>query len=118
MIQLSFRGARKDSWEKKIMNNTTKNRISEKVKEIFAEANENPGKFARLILSKDRSAFIRNDGKRFRIQKAVIATQKGNQPMSIIRFSMQKSDLTLLSVMIGGRHFTPVRRNLYEITYA
>ncbi len=90
------------------MNHTTENRISEKVKEIFAEANENPGKFARLILSKDRSAFIRNDGKRFRIQEAVIATQKGNQPMSIIRFSMQKSDLTLLSV---------IRKNKY-VAYA
>lgn len=90
------------------MNHTTENRISEKVKEIFAEANENPGKFARLILSQGRSAFIKNDGKRFNIKEALIATQEGSQPMTIMRFSPQKSEYTLLAV---------IRKNKY-VAYA
>lgn len=105
------------------MNNTTENKVSEKVKEIFAEVRENPGKFARLILSQNRGAFIRNDGKKFNITEAVIATQKGNQPMTIIRFSPQKSEFTLLSVIRKNKYVAYVmgspeedeRCELYEV---
>jgi hypothetical protein len=97
--------------ENKIMNTNVENKTSERVREAFSELREKPGKFARLILSKGHAVWIKNDGKKFNISEAIIAIRKGDKPMTISRFSCEKSETTMLGVVRNNKYIAYVTAN-------
>lgn len=76
--------------------NITMNNIKEKIEEIFEEAMDKPHKFARFVFGKNQAVFFKNDGTRFKIQEGIIATRKGDQPMTIRRIKPQESEFKMM----------------------
>lgn len=93
------------------MNTNVENKTSARVKEIFQELREKPSKFARLILSKERAVWIKNSGTKFNISEAIIAIRKGNNPMTISRFTPEKSETTMLGVVRNNKYIAYVTAN-------
>ena len=82
----------------------TMNTIKDKIEEIFEEAMDKPGKFARFVFSKNQAVFFKNDGTRFKIQEGIIATRKGNQPMTIRRIKPQDSEFQIMAVIRKNKY--------------
>ena len=78
--------------------------IKEKIEEIFEEAMDKPGKFARLVLSADCSLFIRNDGVKFNILECLIATRKGKEPMVIKRINHKEANVQILAAIRKNKY--------------
>jgi hypothetical protein len=73
--------------------------IKEKIEEIFEEAMDKPGKFARFVFNKNHAVFFKSDGTRYKILECIIATRKGDQPMAIRRIKPQEDGIQMMTVI-------------------
>ena len=98
------------------------NNIKEKIEEIFEEAVDKPGKFARFVFDKNYAVFFKNDGTRYKIQECILAIRKGDQPMAVRRIKPKEDDLQMMGVIRKNKYIAYMevvgdeeRENLFEV---
>ncbi len=86
------------------LTNINMNNDKDKIESIFEEVMDKPGKFARFVFGKNQAVFFKNDGTRFKIQEGMIATRKGNQPMTLRRIKPQESEIQMMAVIRKNKY--------------
>jgi hypothetical protein len=92
-----------NSFEDKRLENTLENRIAEKVHGILDDASDNPKKYARLILTKDHSVFIKPGYGPVGVKEAVITIHKNGQT-KVFHIVPKSSSADVIAVIRNNKY--------------